>query len=133
MATRRRHFGNVRKLPSGRWQASYWHEALRQIAADTFPAKSDALAFLSTKETDILRGQWVAPAAGKIRFGEFVDKWAQQQGRLRPRTVERYCYLLASPIRLAFDDYQLSVITSSQVVAWHRALASTLPATAPKA
>ena len=96
MPTRRRHFGNVRKLPSGRWQASYWHEGLRHVAADTFPAKSDALAFLSTKETDILRGQWVAPAAGKVSFGEFVDKWAEQQSHLRPRTVELYRYLLAT-------------------------------------
>jgi integrase len=133
MPTRRRHFGNVRKLPSGRWQASYWHEGLRHVAADTFPAKSDALAFLSTKETDILRGQWVAPAAGKVSFSEFVDKWAEQQGHLRPRTVELYRYLLGSHIRPTFDGYQLSAITGSQVVAWHRALALKLPATAPKA
>jgi hypothetical protein len=98
MATRRRHFGNVRKLPSGRWQASYWHEGLRHVAADTFPAKSDALGFLSTKETDILRGQWVPPAAGKVSFGEFVDKWAEQQGHLRPRTVELYRYLRGCPV-----------------------------------
>jgi hypothetical protein len=99
----------------------------------TFPVKSDALAFLATKETDVLRGEWTAPAPGKITFGEFVDKWAEQQGHLRPRTVELYRYLLASHIRPTFDRYQLSAITNSQVVAWYRALASKLPATAPKA
>jgi hypothetical protein len=26
----RRHFGNVRRLPSGWYQASYWHEGRRQ-------------------------------------------------------------------------------------------------------
>jgi hypothetical protein len=97
------------------------------------PAKSDALAFLATKETDILQGEWITAAAGKVRFGEFVDKWAEQQGHLRPRTVELYRYLLASHIRPTFDGYQLSAITNSQVGAWHRALASKLPATAPKA
>ena len=35
LPTRRRHFGNVRKLPSGRWQASYWHQGLRHLAAGT--------------------------------------------------------------------------------------------------
>ena len=42
------------------------------------PAKSDALAFLATKVTDILRGEWTAPAAGKVGFGEFVDQRAPQ-------------------------------------------------------
>jgi hypothetical protein len=60
------------------------------------PAKSDALAFLATKETDILWGGWITPAAGKVSFGEFVDKWAEQQSHLRPRTVELYRYLLAT-------------------------------------
>ena len=47
----RRHFGNVRKLPSGRYQASYWHEGERVIAEGTFPTKDDALAFLANAET----------------------------------------------------------------------------------
>jgi hypothetical protein len=121
--TRRRHFGSARKLPSGRWQGGYWHQGVRHVAAGTFPAKSDALAFLATKETDILRGEWITAAAGKARLGEFVDKWAEQHGHLRPRTVELYPYLVASHIRPTFDGYQLSAITNSQVGAWHRALA----------
>ncbi len=110
------------QAPLGRWQASYWHQGLWHVAADTFPAKSDALAFLSSKETDILRGQCIAPDAGKVSFAEFVDKWAGQQSHLRPRTVELYRYLLASHIRPTFCGYQLTAITSSQVVAWHSAL-----------
>ena len=62
----RRHFGSVRKLPSGRYQASYWHEGDRHVADDTFAAKSDAQAWLSAKETDINRGQWVVPSATRI-------------------------------------------------------------------
>jgi len=41
----------VRKLPSGRWQASYWHEGERHVARETFATKTDALTFLSTKKT----------------------------------------------------------------------------------
>ena len=44
--------------------------------------RADALAFLATKETDILRGERTAPAAAKISLGEFVDKWAGRQGHL---------------------------------------------------
>ena len=43
--------GVVRKLPSGRWQASYWHEGERHVARETFATKTDALTFLSTKKT----------------------------------------------------------------------------------
>jgi integrase len=130
---KRRHFGSVRKLPSGRWQASYWHEGERHVARETFAAKTDALAFLSIKETDILRGEWVDPSAGRIAFAQFADQWLANQGHLRPRTVELYHYLLASHICPTFGQRQLSAITNSQVVAWQRALAAKLPGTAPKA
>ena len=133
MASRRSHFGNTRKLSSGRWQSSYWHEGQRHTAPHTFPAKADAQAWLATKETDILRGEWIAPAAGKVAFGEFADKWLDQQGHLRPRTVELYRYLLGSHMRPTFGDRHLSAITNSEVVSWHRGLASKLPGTAPKA
>ena len=55
---RRRHFGSVRKLPSGRYQASYHQVGDRHAASDTFATKADALAWLSTVEADIRRGQY---------------------------------------------------------------------------
>lgn len=84
----RRLFGSVRKLPSGRWQASYWHKGERHVARETFAVKTDAFAFLSTKETDILRGEWVDPSAGKIAFADFASQWLTNQSHLRPLTVE---------------------------------------------
>jgi hypothetical protein len=42
MTAGRRHFGSVRRLPSGRWQASYWWEGSRHIAARTLRTKADA-------------------------------------------------------------------------------------------
>ena len=52
---RRRHFGSVRRLPSGRWQATYWHLGRRHLGTVTFKTKGDALAWLSSVETDIRR------------------------------------------------------------------------------
>jgi hypothetical protein len=60
----RRHFGSVRKLPSGRYQASYWHQAGRHIAGETFLSKGDAQTWLSGMETEIKRGAWVDPIGG---------------------------------------------------------------------
>jgi len=43
----RRQFGSVRKLASGRWQASYWWEGTRYAAPSTFPLRGDATRWLS--------------------------------------------------------------------------------------
>lgn len=74
-ARRRRHFGSVRKLTSGRWQASYWVEGRRHVATVTFRAKGDALAWLSAVETDIRRGCWADPAEARTTLGEWLDHW----------------------------------------------------------
>jgi hypothetical protein len=75
---RRRHFGSVHKLPSGRWQASYWWNGARHLAPGTFPAKADALAWLSKTETEIRRGMWVDPAAGRMTVAESDDRPKRQ-------------------------------------------------------
>jgi hypothetical protein len=70
---RARSFGNIRKLPSGRYQARYWHLG-KQIPADTtFANKTDARRWLATIEADMFRGVWIDPNAGKIPFGEYAN------------------------------------------------------------
>ena len=55
---RRRTFGYIRKLPSGRWQASYLDDrtAERVWAPSTFATRTDASLWLSSVETDMARG-----------------------------------------------------------------------------
>ncbi|MCU1496090.1 MAG: site-specific integrase [Acidimicrobiales bacterium] len=55
----RRSFGALRKLPSGRWQASYTDERTgdRIIAPTTFTTKTDANLWLSGIATDRKRGR----------------------------------------------------------------------------
>ncbi len=45
MTPSRRHFGSVRRLPSGYYQASYWYEGLGTPLPKTFHQKADAHAF----------------------------------------------------------------------------------------
>jgi len=128
----RRHFGNVRKLPSGRYQAGYWHDGRRHVALETFKTKADAQAWLATHEADIVRGSWAAPARGKVAFSEYAKAWFDKQVHLRPRTRELYEYLLRVHIEPTFGQTALSAIVNSEVVAWHRGLSATVPGTAPK-
>lgn len=130
---RRRHFGSVRKLPSGRYQARYWHAGATHVAPETFKAKADAMAWLSTTETDLLRGSWVDPEAGKVTLGGYAESWLDRQSHLRPRTVELYRYLLDCHVLPTVGKRALADISPTEVTAWHRALVTELPGTAPKA
>jgi len=82
----RRHFGSVRRLPSGRFQASYWNEGIRHVGEDTFPTKTDAFAYLSTVETDLRRGTWIDPEAGrKMSPTSLMGGWSQIQSSAQAR------------------------------------------------
>lgn len=56
---RRREFGTVRQLPSGRWQARYWApDGSRRKAPETFDTKTDAQTWLTLTQADIERNHW---------------------------------------------------------------------------
>ena len=58
----RRYFGNIRKLPSGRYQASYkGPDGKRHTAPSTFDSRVYADAWLARVHGDIQRGQWQPP------------------------------------------------------------------------
>ena len=57
-----RDWGKVRKLPSGRYQASYaGPDGQRHNAPATFGTKPDAGGWLAAQQTDIARGTWRPP------------------------------------------------------------------------
>jgi integrase len=131
--SRRRNFGSVRRLPSGRWQASYWHQAVRFTADRTFRTKADAHAWLATTEVDLLRGAWVDPTGGRIPFGEYAQRWLAQRVDLRPRTAELYRSLLRRHLRPSFADVPIQSITTAAIRQWHAETAAVTPTTAAKA
>jgi len=57
-----RRFGNIRPLPSGRYQVSYLGlDGQRRYGPDTFERKSDAERFLALIEVQIYHGEWADP------------------------------------------------------------------------
>jgi integrase len=126
----RRHFGNVRKLPSGRYQASYWHEGLRQVADLTFATKGDALAHLSAVEVDLRRGAWINPRAGLVTLSDYSTTWIASRPALRPTTVARYRLLLDGHILPVLGRDHLADISPGMVRSWHALLARRYPSTA---
>ncbi|GGM50956.1 tyrosine recombinase XerC [Dactylosporangium sucinum] len=136
MAAKRRHFGRVRKLPSGRYQARYpGPDGVLRPAPQTFERKKDAESWLSRKETDIARGDWLDPDAGKVRLGDYGAAWIRERPSLRPRTLVLYEGLLRLHIVPALGELALSEITTPRLRRWRRDLldAALGPVTVAKA
>ncbi len=120
---RRRTFGNVRKLPSGRYQARYLDPSgYRHRAPITFPTIADANAWLSTTETAIARGAWIDPRSSAITFESYADSWLESRPGLRPRTVELYRSLLDRHLVPAFGAHELGKLTAPSVRRWYARL-----------
>jgi integrase len=115
----RRHFGSVRKLPSGRYQARYWHAGSTHIAPATFTTKADALAWLSAAETDIHRGAWTAPKAGKVTLSEFTQSWLLGRSDIRPVTRAKYEHMLERHVLPTLGAYELAALSPSAVRSWY--------------
>ncbi|MDS1271581.1 hypothetical protein RIF23_14900 [Lipingzhangella sp. LS1_29] len=69
----RRQFGAVRRVSSGRWQARYQGpDGSIRNADRTFDNRKDAERWLSLKESEIARHEWVDPDAGAVPFEDYA-------------------------------------------------------------
>ncbi|MBB5957706.1 integrase [Saccharothrix tamanrassetensis] len=120
MANKKNHrqFGHVRKLPSKRFQASYLGpDGQRRNAPETFPTKTDATAWLSTVEADLLRGEWVDPLLGKIALKEYGERWIKERD-LGVRTREEYARLFRLHVAPFLGARLLTDISPAAVRTW---------------
>lgn len=124
-----RGFGNIRRLPSGKFQASYvGPDGARHNALKTYDAKIDAEGWLGQERQIITSGAWVAPkaraasiAAARPRtFGEYAAAWVRDR-TLKPRTRAHYTALLAGPLA-PWDDVPLPTIRPDRVREWYACL-----------
>ena len=73
---KRRRFGHVRRLASGRYQAIYRDgQGRRQVADHPFVTKAEAEQFLAITEADMLRGECVDPLLRRASFAEWAAEW----------------------------------------------------------
>ncbi len=122
MAGKRRDFGRVRQLPSGRWQARYpGPDGTLRPAPMTFERKKDASDWLATKRTEIMEGEWRAPEAGRVPFGVYARTWLDERPNLSPTTYDRYESALRLHLLPTFGKLALSDITEARVRQWRSA------------
>lgn len=127
----RRGWGALRKLPSGRYQASYIGPDLRRHTAPyTFETSLDAEGWLVAERRLILADTWTPPRTRDRRrraAGLTLAEWAPQAlerrrtpkgEKLRPGTRELYGKLLRTAILPDLGHYTLTQITPDLVSAW---------------
>ena len=138
----RRGFGGVRKLPSGRWQASYLApDGGRRTARTpdgkpmTFDTKDDADGWLALRRSEILRGAWLPETAPKPAPAKLPDLRAYSETflatrvsraglPLSPSTRLLYRNTLANQILPALGGTPIDQITPVMVRTWHAQLAT---------
>lgn len=119
MARKRLHFGSVRKLTSGTWQARYNDLDGQRRTADTkFETRNDAVRWLAKVEEDLRLDRWVDPDDGKTPLSEWAWRWLRSRVDLKPKTTVCYDSLLRNQILPAFGRRQLARIRPIDVQEW---------------
>ena len=140
----RRRFGQIQRLPSGRYRARYSDpegrlttngEPLRHSATHTFDTIEDAEAWLTDERRLVSAGEWSPPAdriaarlakADAVTFGPYAESWLRVRD-LKPRTTALYRSLLDRLVLPTFAGAPLDAITSSDVRDWYSGLGSKTP------
>ena len=109
---RRRTFGYVRRLPSGRWQASYLDEPTRDrvVAPSTFATKTDANLWLASVETDMVRGDHLRPELARRPFAEWAEEWLHSL-HVKPKTYVGYESSLRNHVLPVFANRPIADIS----------------------
>jgi hypothetical protein len=124
---RRRRFGSVRQLPSGRHQARYrGPDRLMRSAPATFDTETDANVWLTVTEAQIIRGDWIDPDAGRVPLGEYSATLIAERP-LAPTTVARYEAALRGQIEPWIGRLDLVDVTPARLRRWRRDLLDAAP------
>jgi integrase len=123
-----RGWGHIRKLPSGRFQASYIHNLTRHYAPLTFTTKPRAEGWLAEERKLIELDTWTSPAkraaaatARSITLSEFATRWIDQRN-VKPRTREEYRAKFRLHIADSLGTREITALTTDSVRSWYAAL-----------
>ena len=130
----KRSFGQLRKLPSGRWQAGYTGPDTHvHRAPTTFTAKIDGESWLVSERRLVESGEWQPPGARRTdtrRRGQtlevYANRWLDDRV-LKPRTREHYRSLLDRQILPDLGSLALAAITPTTVRQWHAEMGGRTP------
>jgi len=123
VASRRRWgAGNVRKLPSGKWQARR-RENGSLVNIGTFFTKTDAERALVLAEAEALRGTRPLGPTGTV--AEWGERWLEDgKRRWRATTLRSYQVAFQVHVLPRWGEVPLAEVTRADTLAWGQDLAS---------
>ena len=132
----RREFGQVDRLPSGRYRARFTGPDGRRISAPhTFTTRREATEFLAKTRGELLAGNTAAVIPCTMTLAEYLTQYLHtERERLRPRTLDLYRrtahHYILNPVDLegtpiTLGTYQLSQLTPHLIRTWHAAVLET--------
>src|SRR3954470_17044964 len=83
-----------------------------------FTTKRDAQAFAATVEVSKLRGEYVAPAAGKVTVGDLGEGWLERQAHLKPSHTRVLASTWATHVRPRWKNTRLVDVRMTDAQAW---------------
>lgn len=114
---RRRRFGSIRQLPSGRWQARYQTPHGRAVTAPhTFRTRTDAHQWLVKVESSIIQGTW-SESATTHTVEETVTAYIASR-HLAEQTVTDYRRYLSRYIAPHLGHVPVAALRPTDVAAW---------------
>jgi len=114
-----RTMASIRRRPDGRYRARYRDEYGREHARH-FRRRVDAQLWLDEVTASVVTGTYADPRAGKVTFGAYFTRWSASQPWV-PSTVHNAKLAVDSA---PFRDRPIKTITTSQVQAWVKGMAT---------
>lgn len=131
-----RRFGNVRALPSGRFQARWQGpDGHFHTAPETFANREAAGLWLATQTVARADGNWVDRRVSGQPFGPVAATWVERRKKsgYRVSTLDRDLGHVDRYIAPRWDTTALDAITGDAIADWYLELGETLaPATVEK-
>jgi integrase len=83
-----------------------------------FDRKRDAEIFRAENETAKVKGSWVDPQAGKVKFGKLAEEWFSNKPFRKPATKRMYRQLLDNQILPTFKDTPINAMHTAMIEDW---------------
>lgn len=78
----------------------------------------DAERFLIELQAEMQRGRYVDPAAGKIKFRAYADRWLSGLAHLKVTTAARYRDVARGQVLPKWGEWRLAGIARSDIATW---------------
>jgi hypothetical protein len=108
---------NERRWGRGKRWLAVWLDPSGKEVSKAFSSKAQADKYGSEMETDIGRGEYVAPRAGSVRFKVVLERWLRSRS-VDPATWITYERALRLHVLPTFGERETGAIRPSEIGGW---------------